>query len=139
MTTPALQSVQSLALPVFAPPMATPANAPFWEATAAGKLLLKRCEACGQTHFYPRPLCPFCASGRTTWVEASGRGEIYTLTTVKKWEVKAAVAFVQLEEGPRLQALVAHEDPAALRIGDKVVAQFADAENGFKIVVFTHA
>lgn len=136
MTTTALQS---LGLPVFSAPMATPANAPFWEATGAGKLLLKRCEVCGKTHFYPRPLCPFCASDRTTWFEASGRGEIYTLTTVKKWDVKAAIAFVQLEEGPKLQALVVHDDPAALRIGDRVVAQFVEAEDGFKVFVFTRA
>lgn len=132
-------SLEFLGLPVFAQPQATPSNAAFWEGTAAGKLLLKRCDACGKTHFYPRPLCPFCFSDRTVWVEASGRGEIYTLTTVKKWEVKAAIAFVELEEGPRIQALVAHEDPAALRIGDPVVARFAEAENGFRVVIFARA
>ena len=135
----AATSLESLALPVFAAPAASPANAPFWEATAAGKLLMKRCEACAKAHFYPRPHCPFCGSDRTAWVEASGRGEIYTLTHVKKWDVKAAIAFVELEEGPRVQALVADADPTGLRIGDKVVAQFAPAENGFKVLVFTRA
>lgn len=132
-------TLESLALPVFPAPPTSPANAPFWEATAAGKLLIKRCEACGKSYFYPRPLCPFCASERTAWVQASGRGEIYTLTTVKKWDVKAAIAFVQLEEGPRVQALVADADPASLRIGDKVVAQFVPAENDLKVFIFTRA
>lgn len=132
-------TLQSLSLPTFAAPMTSPGNAPFWEAAAEGRLLLKRCQDCGKIYFYPRPLCPFCASERTEWLQATGRGEIYTLTTVKKWEVKAAIAFVQLEEGPRIQALVADADPASLRIGDKVVAQFAPAENGHKVLVFTRA
>lgn len=131
--------IESLGLPVFPAPKPAPSSAPFWEATASGKLLIKRCDACGKNYFYPRPLCPFCASDRTVWVEASGRGEIYTLTTMKKLQPKAAIAFVQLEEGPRMQALVADPDPAALRIGDKVVARFAPAEDDFKVVVFTRA
>lgn len=131
--------LESLELPVFPAPQLTRTSAPFWEATSAGKLLIKRCDDCGKLYYYPRPLCPFCASDRTIWIESSGRGHIYTLTTLKKWDVKAAIAFVELEEGPRVQTLVADADPASLRIGDKVVAQFAPAEDNFKVLVFTRA
>lgn len=132
-------ALESLGLPVFTGPKPTPDSAPFWEGTAAGKLLIKRCESCGKLHYYPRPLCPFCASDKTTWIEASGRGHIYTLTHMKKWEVKAAIAFVELEEGLRVQALVAHSDPSSLRINDPVQAMFAPAENDFKVLVFVRA
>lgn len=132
-------TLESLELPVFPGPKPTPDSAPFWEGTAAGKLLIKRCDACGKFHYYPRPLCPFCASDRTVWTEASGRGHIYTLTYLKKWDVKAAIAFVELEEGPRVQALVADANPASLRIDEKVVARFAPAENNFNVLVFIRA
>ena len=39
------------------------ALAPYWEAAAAGRLLLKHCRACDKT-YYPR-LCPFCLSDAT--------------------------------------------------------------------------
>ena len=41
-----------------APPV-TPESAPFFEAAAAGKFLLRRCTACGRAHWYPRAVCPF--------------------------------------------------------------------------------
>ena len=131
--------LEALGLPVFAAPRPSPGNAPYWEATAAGRWLIKRCEACGKFHHYPRPLCPFCASERTVWVEASGRGHIYTLTVVSKWAVKAAIAFVELEEGLRLQALVVDAEPGRLRIGDAVRVRFAAAQDGFKVPVFARA
>ena len=30
----------------------------YWDAAAQGKLLVKKCTACGQFHHYPRALCP---------------------------------------------------------------------------------
>ena len=49
----------------------------YWDAAAKGKLLIKKCTACGQLHHYPRVLCPFCFSDKTEWVEASGKGTIF--------------------------------------------------------------
>ena len=54
------------------PPSPTPRRKRFWEAAAQGKLLLKKCRACGEAHYYPRALCPFCGSDRTDWQPASG-------------------------------------------------------------------
>ena len=34
----------------------------FWEQAVEGKLLIKRCKACGEAHYFPRSLCPFCFS-----------------------------------------------------------------------------
>jgi uncharacterized OB-fold protein len=133
------QKLESLALPVFPGPKPTPDSAPFWEGTAAGKLLVKRCDDCGKLHYYPRPLCPFCISDRTVWTPVSGRGHIYTMTHVKKWEVNAVIAFVELDEGLRIQTLVADADPASLRIDEPVVAMFAPAENDFRVPVFVRA
>jgi len=50
----------------------------FWDMAGQGKLLYKKCVACGEPHFYPRPHCPFCFSDKVEWQEASGRGTVYS-------------------------------------------------------------
>ena len=47
------------------PADAFPEMKPFWQAAAEGKLLVKRCLDCNQSHYYPRALCPYCQSERT--------------------------------------------------------------------------
>jgi len=44
------------------------------------QLLLRKCGACGQFHFYPRDFCPSCFSFAVEWVKASGRGTVYSVT-----------------------------------------------------------
>ena len=56
----------------------------YWDAAQQGKLLIKKCTACGQVHFYPRTICPFCFSDKTVWEESSGEGEIYTFSRMRK-------------------------------------------------------
>ena len=99
-----------------------PESAPFWAAAAEGRLLLKRCGACGETHFYPRAHCPFCGSDRTDWVVATGRGSVYSFSIVRAAAKPTAVAVVSLPEGPSLVTTVvdadvrpAHRRPGALR------------------------
>ena len=54
-------------------PIPDPESAPFWQALAGQRLLLKWCGACDQWHFYPRVYCPFCWAA-TEWRDASGTG-----------------------------------------------------------------
>jgi uncharacterized protein len=46
-------------------PSVNPETKPYWDAAAEGKLLIKKCTACGELHFYPRAHCPFCFSDET--------------------------------------------------------------------------
>ena len=55
-------------------PQGNPETAPFWEAAKQGKFLIKRCTACGEPHYFPRAICPFCFSDATVWEESSGEG-----------------------------------------------------------------
>lgn len=116
-------------LPALTPPY-NPEAAPFWSAAAAGRLVLPRCDACAQHVWYPRSWCPVCGSDDVSWVELSGRGTIYARTVLRKamgpWQAAApfAVAYVELEEGPRLLTNVVTDDPTALSVGDPVRAVF---------------
>ncbi|MGH6991087.1 MAG: Zn-ribbon domain-containing OB-fold protein, partial [Stellaceae bacterium] len=72
---------------------------PFWDAAANGQLLVKKCLACGEVHYYPRTICPFCHSDRTEWLAASGQGTIYSYSVMRRAAEPYAIAYVALEEG----------------------------------------
>lgn len=84
-------------------------TAPFWEGVNDGRLLVKRCNACGEHHFYPRPFCPHCWSADVEWFEASGRATLYTWSVVYNNDLPPfnerlpyVAALVDLAEGPRM-------------------------------------
>ena len=120
-------------------------TAPFWDATARGVMLLQRCNSCGSTIWYPRWLCPICGSTDTSWYEASGRGSIYSFTVVRRGdgpyrEVGPYVlAYVELEEGPRIVTNVLTDDPDAVRVGQAVTVTFTDTGEGTALPRFTPA
>ena len=59
-------------------PVPTPETQPFWDGCAAGELRIQRCADCGRPYFYPRPVCPACASRNVAWFTASGRATLYS-------------------------------------------------------------
>jgi hypothetical protein len=68
------------------------------------------CEACGSKLFPPRDVCPECHAPAKTPYVFSGKGEVYSYTTVYEppsgYEEFApyTVALVKLEEGPLITA-----------------------------------
>lgn len=114
-------------------PTPDPGTAPYWEGTRSHKLRLPRCEDCGQVHFYPRTACPYCGSGARAWIEACGRGIVYSFTVVHrppspafKALVPYVVAIVALEEGPHLMTNIAGCAPEDVRIGMPVEVAWED-------------
>ncbi|MFF9480762.1 Zn-ribbon domain-containing OB-fold protein [Streptomyces sp. NPDC014733] len=99
---------------------------PYWEAAAAGRLLLRRCraEGCGAVHHYPREFCPRCWSEDVVWEQAGGRATLYTWSVVHRNDlppfgerVPYVAAVVDLAEGPRMMTQVVDCPAAGLRIG----------------------
>ena len=82
-------------------PDTNPETKPFWDGCAAGKFLIRRCTSCKKAHWYPRSLCPFCF-GDCEWVEASGKGKIYTFSVMTRAETPYAIGYVTLDEGPSM-------------------------------------
>lgn len=101
---------------------------PYWQAAREGRLLLKKCADCGKTHYYPRPLCPFCMSSSTEWLEASGTGSIYSWSVERRATPPYAIAFVTLPEGPTLLTNIVDCDFDALAIGQSVKLAFETRE-----------
>lgn len=104
-------------------PETHPEHKEYWEAAEEGKLLIKQCNSCGEYHYYPRVLCPFCMSDKTIWKEAKGTGSIYTYSVIRKG-VPYAIAFVTLDEGPRMMTNIVDCDLDALYIDQKVKVVF---------------
>lgn len=116
-------------------------SAPFFDATAEGKLLLRRCTCCGQ---YLAPAAQTCPLGSTAleWVEASGGGHLVSWAAVHdKPDADGnthplVIALVELEEGPWLRGQVAWAAPDDMTAGARVTVEFEQPEDGEAIPVF---
>jgi hypothetical protein len=120
-------------------PNILPEALPFWKAASEGRLLLKKCNACGEVHHYPRELCPFCLSEETAWIPASGQGTVYSFSTMGQGEAAYTLAYVTLAEGVTVMTNIVDCDPAALRIGQAVRVVFQPAQGGQAVPMFTLA
>ena len=119
---------------------------PFWDAARDRRLLIKRCDDCGETYFYPRTFCPACWSDRTSWVEASGRATLYTYSIVHRNDlppfpdrVPYVAAVVDLEEGPRMMSNVVDCPVEDLAVGMPLVVTFRHETDEMTLPVFRPA
>ena len=120
-------------------PQPSPETKAFWDGAAQGRLLIKKCLACSQVHYYPRAICPFCGSDRTEWQQASGRGSIYSWSVMRRAEVPYAIAYVTLEEGVTMMTNIVDCDLDGIRIGQRVRVVFKPTEGGLPVPAFTPA
>ena len=121
-------------------PLPNAENKPYFDAAAEGRLLIKRCAACGEFHFHPRALCPHCFSDRTEWVESCGRGTIYTYSVSRRvGPVPFAIAYVTLEEGVSMLTNIVDCDLDSIRIGQPVRVVFKSTEGGPPVPMFAPA
>ena len=81
------------------------------------------CGRCGARLFPPRDICPQCGEPAATPYTFSGRGEVYSFSTLYQapqgYEeyVPYTVALIKLEEGPLVTAQLTDVDPDQVRIG----------------------
>ncbi len=137
-------SGETTSLPAPAPAV-NPETREYWAATAQGRLLLKRCLDCGSVIWYPRALCPDCASMRTEWFAASGRGRVYSYTLNHRGQgaysgaAPYVLAYVELEEGPRMMTNLVGAEAGALAVGLPVEVTFHDTGEGSALPRFRPA
>lgn len=114
-------------------PDVTPETEQFWNAASEGRLLLRECQECGLIYHYPRTLCPDCFSEDVDWIETTGTGEVYSYSvaeTMTGWpesELPLVVAYVELDEGPRMLTNV-DCTPDVVTISTRVEVKFIDVE-----------
>ena len=118
------------------PPAVNPETRPFWDAAREGRFLVPFCAACGRAHWYPRAICPFCASDKVEWREASGKGTIYTFSVMRRVKEPYAIAHVTLAEGPTMLTNIVNCDFDKLHIGQPVAVVFQETEGGPPVPMF---
>jgi uncharacterized OB-fold protein len=118
----------------------------FWEACRRHELVAQKCRACATLRYYPRALCPQCLSSDADYVRLSGRGRVHTFTVTHqnqapgfREELPYVMAYVELDEGPRLLTNVVGCPPEEIRIGISVVVEFEDATEDIGLPKFRKA
>jgi uncharacterized protein len=126
-------------------PIPDPDSAGFWQATAAGRLELRRCQRCGFWCHPPLECCRRCGEP-TRWEPVSGEGSLYSFIVVHQPAVPGfagllpyVVGLVELDEqtGLRLAARLENADPDRLHAGQRMRVRIVDHPGGqFRIPVF---
>jgi uncharacterized OB-fold protein len=84
------------------------------------------CKQCGAKYFPPRQVCMECKSTEFDPYEFSGRGELYSFTTLYQaplgyeGNLPYAVGMIKLEEGPMVEAQLTDVNPEDLKIGQRM-------------------
>ena len=116
-------------------PRPSPESLPFWEAAKERRLLLPKCNACGQSFFPPSQRCRHCLSPDTAWVESPGVGRIYSFVVYHRsynpafeGDIPYVVAIIELDEGVRLLSNIVETPPEDVRCDARVSVVFENRD-----------
>ena len=129
--------IEGMPLPVTDDPL----DAPFWQATLGGEIVIQRCSSCGRRRFPPRPMCSDCQSFESTWQRMSGEGRIWSFVVPHPPLLPSFaglapynVIVVELADDPSIRLVgnlvtsaageINEVDPKTIRIGASVRAVF---------------
>jgi uncharacterized OB-fold protein len=123
-------------------PRPSPESLPFWEAAQEKRLLLPRCNTCGQFFFPPSQRCRHCLSPDVAWAESKGKGRIYSFVVYHRSyhpafeaDIPYVVAIVELDEGVRLLSNIVGVPPEDVRCDARVRVTF-EQRDGASIPIF---
>ncbi len=123
----------------------------YWEGAGRGEIVLQRNRATGFVQHKPRGVCMDTLSADDLeYFVAIGRGTVYTFTVTNQNQAAGfaeacpyVLAYVDLEEGPRLMTNIVGCEPDEVHIGMNVVADFVsqerDDDEAFAVPVFRPA
>jgi uncharacterized OB-fold protein len=114
-------------------------HAVYMEGLKTKELRYQRCESCRRSVFPPRVLCPGCSTTDLSWNTSSGRGVVYSATTIQRREGSYNVALVDLEEGFRMMSRVEGYPEDEIPIGLSVICAWRPGEGADAYLpVFEH-
>jgi uncharacterized protein len=115
---------------------------PFWDGCSRERLLIQKCGDIYQ--FPPTSYCAHCHTATLEWVEASGRGTVFSWIVVHVGipretygeQVPYVTALITLDEGPRICANLVGIAPADITDGLEVEVFFEPITDGSVMVPF---
>jgi uncharacterized OB-fold protein len=126
------------------PPTPSALSQPFWDGCARGELLYQRCDVCGHATHTPAFICSNCGSESLRWERSSGRGTIYSWTTVWRpqmpaFEVPYVAIIVDVEEGWQLLSNLIGCTVDDVEVGLPVEVEFHPIPGDFVLPYFRPA
>jgi uncharacterized OB-fold protein len=119
-------------------------DSPFWDGVRHHRLLIRMCEQCGSRLHPRRVLCPSCGSSGLAWVPSSGRGVVYSVSTLHRApDVRAEAALpyhlgiVRLEEEVYMFTRFITGSDVAPQIDSAVEVRFQTLEHDRELPVFS--
>jgi hypothetical protein len=115
-------------------------SAEFFDATADGRLLLRKCGNCGHISEPRTEMCPQCAATTLSWTPSAGKGSITAYGVINRRSgdgpSRVPVAIVELDEGPWLSTQIVGSDPDAAHVGSRVELTFERPDGSEAVPVF---
>lgn len=96
------------------------------------ELRFQCCDGCARWRHVPREVCPGCGSTDWSWRASTGRGRIYSWTTIHRslhpdfQDTPYAAVVVETVEGPRVMTSIVDREPDELVIDLPVEVVFDD-------------
>ena len=110
------------------------------------ELRFQRCTQCGHWRHVPRELCPECGSGDWEWARSSGKGTVFTWSTIYRPlhpgfmnDAPYATVVVELEEGPRVLTWLVDVPPDEIAFDMPVEVVFDDVTDKVTLAKFKRA
>jgi uncharacterized OB-fold protein len=126
-------------------PIVTAETEPYWTAAAQGRLVLPRCTACTNVIWLPKGFCPACGSLDVEWFDAAGTGTVYSYSIPRRGRgqygaaMPYVLAYVELDEGPRMITNIVGCDVDDVHIGMPVTVVFDPTKSGHALPRFRPA
>lgn len=102
----------------------------WWDACRRSELTYRACPECGDVTSIPRHFCVVCLA-EMEWRVSSGRGSLFTYSVVRRGtgggvtgDIPYVLAYVDLDEGPRLLTNLVLEEVREPVIGERVEVRF---------------
>ena len=118
-------------------------SAPYWQGAKEGRLMIQRDRGSGKTFLYSRRLVPGVDDAEVEWVQASGKGKIYSFTVAHrpagpafKADTPYVIASIELDEGARIMTNVVTDRLDTLHIGQSVEVFFDKVSDELTIPKF---
>ena len=125
-------------------PRPTVLSRPHWDGCREGVLRVQQCSDCDAFVFIPQPICTACQGDSLEWVESSGRGRVYSFTTIHRpprseFDIPYVVAIVELEEGWHMLTNIIGCAPDAVQVDMPVEVAFERMSEEITLPMFRPA
>ncbi|GHS96709.1 hypothetical protein AGMMS50276_15530 [Synergistales bacterium] len=126
-------------------PVVTEFEKPFWDSLQDEKLMVQKCQKCGNVQFPPSPVCTHCLSNDVKWIPCSGKATLWSKVTFHKFylepynDVPYSVVMAKLEEGPVVTGRISEEAASKTPFDAPLSAAYVKTADGTVVVEFVPA